>query len=125
MKSLPPWRDLDEQERDLNRASADDIAIKLEHIGARIVPAFDDSPPLTFTSDEVEQLAELEHARWCRTRQDGGWIFGRTRDDEGRRHPDLVPWAQLPHPRREIDRQHVCLIPELLSDVGLKAIRTT
>jgi hypothetical protein len=34
-----------------------------------------------------------------------------------------VPWDELPDDRREIDREHVRAIPELLASVGLKAVR--
>jgi len=117
------WTELDEEERDLNRASVDDIPLKLARTGARIVPDFHTAEPLVFTFDEVERLAELEHERWCGTRREQGWAFGDSRSDDALLHPDLVPWAELADDRREVDREHVRSIPELLAAVGLKAVR--
>jgi hypothetical protein len=120
-----PWSELDEDDRDLSRASADDIPFKLARIDARIAPAFDSPPQLAFSPPEVELLAEVEHERWCATLRARGWSHGDSRDDGARLHPDLVPWPELPDARRDVDREHVRWIPELLSEVGLKAVRVS
>lgn len=123
LSTTAPWAELSDADRELSRASADDVALKLSRIGARIVPSWNAAPPRTFTEDEIERLAELEHARWCRSRLSQGWRPGPTRDDAAKIHPDLVPWDDLPEKRREIDREQVRAIPELLASVGLKAVR--
>jgi RyR domain len=58
--------------------------------------------------DEIVELAELlarnVHDIWARQRLAQGWRYGPRRDDAARRHPDLVPYEQLPESEREYDR---------------------
>jgi hypothetical protein len=117
--ALKPWRELEQSRRALNRASADDVALKLARLGLAITPASPRDARFRLSDDEVEALAELEHDRWRTERQDAGWRHGESRDDAAKIHPDLVPWSALPDDRRRIDRDHVRAIPELLSALGL------
>ena len=52
-----------------------------------------------------------------------GWTLGQVRDEARRRHPSLVPWADLPEPQREKDRQVVRGLPSMLADGGLAIVR--
>jgi hypothetical protein len=120
-----PWEKLSDDARELNRTSIDDIAVKVSSVGGEIV-AVDSAPAgaaLVFTAAETEQLALAEHDRWCRVRARQGWSYGPTRDDVAKVHPDLVPWDRLDEPRRQIDREHVGCIPQLLATVGLTMAR--
>jgi hypothetical protein len=121
--SPPEWESLDESTRTQNRESADEIALKLLRVGCSLAPAWDNAPTASLSSDEIEALAELEHQRWCRSKVAHGWRLGTQRDDANKVHPDLVDWEDLPDDRREVDREHVRAIPELLQGVGLKAVR--
>ena len=122
---LRPWNELDETERELNRSAVDEIPEKLHSIGARVVAAGRTEKGFAFTPEEVEALARVGHDRWCRVRSDHGWIYGATRDDAARQHPDLVSWPKLPEARREIDRDHVRVLPALLRTAGLAIERVT
>ncbi len=115
---LRPWSELSDSERELSRSSADGIAVKLHSIGCRIVPQNMLGAPFRFDDQELEELAEREHERWCAERLAEGWRYGPGKDAGRRQHPDLVPWPDLPEPRRQIDRDHVAAIPELLSGIG-------
>jgi voltage-gated potassium channel Kch len=119
---LSPWPQLTEAQRDLSRSSADHIALKLAKIGCTVTPAPPTSPVLTLTEAEIEQLAQLEHERWCDERLRGGWRQATARDDDAKTHPDIVSWSILPEERRQIDRDHVQAIPELLASVGLRIV---
>ena len=59
-------------------------------------------------SDEILELAELiaenAHDTWASARLRDGWTFGPERDDTERRHPCLVPFAELPERDRNFDR---------------------
>jgi RyR domain len=55
----------------------------------------------------VELLAENAHDIWASERLQDGWTFGPERDDTERRHPCLVPYAQLPDRERDYDRTMV------------------
>jgi hypothetical protein len=103
----------------------DDIAVKVSLIGGEIVTT--DSvftgEPLVFTSAETEKLPSAEHDRWCRVRTRQGSSYGRIHDDVTKLHTDLVPWAELDQPRRQIDRDHAGCIPHLLATVGFTMTR--
>jgi hypothetical protein len=120
---LVPWADLNEGERELSRSSADHIAVKLASIGCTVASAAPTDPIVTFTEPELERLARLEHDRWLEERLRLGWTQGPERNDAAKTHPDVVPWPDLPEDRRQIDRDHVRAIPELLAAVGLRIVR--
>ncbi len=52
----------------------------------------------------TEQLAEQAHETWAERRMREGWQYGSARDDELKRHPDLVPYGELPESEKEYDR---------------------
>jgi hypothetical protein len=43
-----------------------------------------------------ERLAENAHDVWASRRLSEGWTYGPARDDATKKHPDLVPYADLP-----------------------------
>lgn len=120
---LVPWRDLDGDLREANRAQARDIAGKLDAIGCDVVPAGEPADPFAFTDAEVELLARREHQRWSRQRTDAGWSYGDARDDARSLHPSLVPWEQLPPAEQDKDRAAVRAIPVVLARVGQVVVR--
>jgi hypothetical protein len=109
-----PWPDLNEQYRNSNRGQARDIPNKLSLLGYRLVPApgigspsdpaSDEGTPFQFSAEEVERLAEREHARWR---------------GEVQNHPADVPWDQLDEQNRNRDRDAVREIPALVARAGL------
>jgi len=116
--ALLPWSQLSNGLRESNRDQARHIATKLRTIGCSIVPSADwNLPAFTFTGEEVERLAILEHERWCAERRRGGWRLG-PRDHITKRTPYLVPWSELVGEVRELDRQAVRSIPLLLFKAG-------
>jgi ryanodine receptor 2 len=52
--------------------------------------------------DLVERLAENSHDLWAQPRMRDGWTYNPRRDDERKRHPDLVPYAELPESEKEL-----------------------
>lgn len=52
----------------------------------------------------VEALAENVHDTWARGRMDQGWTYGPARDDAAKKHPCLVPYAELPESEKAYDR---------------------
>ena len=52
----------------------------------------------------TEAIAENAHDIWARARMDEGWTYGPVRDDATKRHPDLIPYSQLPDSEKEYDR---------------------
>jgi hypothetical protein len=120
---LCPWEELPEQVQDDNRAQADDMATKLEAIGCVTRPLGDWGDPLVeFGDDELEEMARLEHDRWMAARQKAGWQRG-ARNDAARRHPDMLPWAELSDQVQEIDRAFVRALPQMLARSGFGVYR--
>jgi hypothetical protein len=123
--SMRPWEDLPEEMREATRRQADDIPAKLRRIGCGFVPV----PPgradggIELIPDEVEQMAEMEHARWCAETRLASWTVGKQKDREARITPYLVEWSELPENVREWDRQAVRNIPRLLAEVGFEVYR--
>jgi hypothetical protein len=52
----------------------------------------------------TERLAENTHDIWARQRLAEGWRYGPARDDVAKRHPDLVPYAELAEGEKQYDR---------------------
>ena len=78
---------------------------------------------MTFTKDEIEVMAEMEHARWNIERLFNGWRRGNKRDVSHKISPYLTSWKELPEEIREWDRETVRMIPEFLAKVGLEVRR--
>jgi hypothetical protein len=51
-----------------------------------------------------ERLAENAHDIWAKRRLGEGWTYGPERNDPAKKHPDLVPYAELPDAERQYDR---------------------
>ena len=55
-------------------------------------------------SDLIELLAKNAHDIWAERRMADGWSHGAGRDDEGKTHPELVPYEDLPDSEKQYDR---------------------
>lgn len=124
--ALAPWEALSPGFRTSNRLHADHIDVKLRAIGCRRVAAGKAATGKkveSFTTAEVELMAEMEHARWCAERYFAGWQRGSPKDKLRKISPDLVPWADLPEATREYDRRPVRDIPALLAATGQEVER--
>ncbi|MEM1055280.1 MAG: RyR domain-containing protein [Bacteroidota bacterium] len=53
----------------------------------------------------VEQLAEHVHDVWAKGRLSEGWTYGPRRDDDAKRHPGLMPYAELSEEEKDYDRR--------------------
>ena len=65
--------------------------------------------------DLTELLAQNAHSIWAAERMKEGWTYGPERDDGNKKHPDLIPYSELPGSEKEYDRK--------MSVETLKAIR--
>ncbi len=117
--SLTSWSELHDEFKLSSRRNAADISSVVATLGYNVRPASGQESSLVLTEDEIDVLAERVHERWVDERETGGWRRGAKRDDAERIHPDLVPWDDLPDDRREIDRQLLRKLPEVLEDVDL------
>lgn len=118
-----PWKDLDETYRKANFGQVDHIVTKLRIIGCDVAPAPAAEPEFTFTKEELDTLAELEHGRWNLDRVLDGWRFGETKDEGRKLTPYLVPWHLLDPGIKKYDYDPVLEIPTLLARVNLRIVR--
>ena len=82
----PVWSELDESFKESNRGQARHIAVKLNDIGCQIVPLRDwGAIDFTFTDEEVEKLAEMEHDRWWDEKRADGWSWAKRETTSSRR----------------------------------------
>jgi voltage-gated potassium channel Kch len=117
--ALAEWARLREDFRESNRQQADHMGIKMRAIGCRIVPADAPGEAVTsFSAEEVEMLAQLEHRRWNAERWLGGWQYGKVTDKARRIHNCLVSWEELTEEIKGYDRETVRKLPKWLA--GMK-----
>lgn len=120
-KSMRPWEDLPEDLRRSNLAQAADIGSKLDAIGCAVIPESASAPDFAFTDDEIERLAQMEHRRWMKERQEQGFVYGPVR--QGNQHPDLVDWDDLSETAKDKDRDAIRELPEILRQAGFQILR--
>lgn len=54
--------------------------------------------------DLQEKLAENIHEIWAHQRIQQGWTYGPERNDQKRKHPNIVPYNQLTEEDKDYDR---------------------
>lgn len=123
--ALVPWGELPARLQEANRSQADHIGIKLAAAGYELNPLTDwDADLFSFTSQEVERLAELEHERWVDDYAKAGWTYAAgEKNIKARTHPSLVLWSELSEEEKEKDRDVVRLLPVFLARSGFQIRR--
>jgi hypothetical protein len=125
-----PWDALDGSEKgrrlqESSRESARDVVRKLRNIGYDVksrsgTPGVSELP---LSQEELEILAEMEHARFVVERLADGWRYGEKKDSENKISPSLVPWTQLDDTNRGWDRSIIQKHLRLLSECGLEIVK--
>lgn len=123
--SLRIWEHLPEHLKESNRQQTDHFLEKLNEIGYAVREKTGKQiiKPIELNDDEVEYLAEIEHARWNVERFLSGWTFGEHKDVEKKITPYLISWKELPEEIKELDRKPVRRIPEILTQAGFEIYR--
>lgn len=108
------WAKLDSFTRYSNISAADYHEVRCAMLAAQELPG--SGAPLP--ADCLEQLAELEHIRWCRYHFLNNWqpgqpANGKAKDPALRLHTDLVPYAALSEPDKEKDRENIRILMAL------------
>lgn len=116
------WAGLSSSYRDANRHQADHLWAKLAITDCLAVPE-DLVESFAFAPVEVERLAMIEHGRWAADRYLDGWTYAPERDNARKHHPQLIPYAALSGPMKDLDRFAVRLAPRLLARSGLGLVR--
>jgi hypothetical protein len=124
LPAIRPWESLAETYRQANRSNADHIPVKLRAVGRVAAAAGGASDPAdAFTTDEVEIMARMEHARWNADRWLDGWRYGPKRLNPEKIHDNLVPWEALTAAVQEYDRTSVRKIAAMLAQAGKAIVR--
>lgn len=119
--AMKPWNELTPDLRESTLEQVDHMYYKIHQANCRIANRKDwDEKLFEFSEKQVEDLAELEHKRWCEDRRKKGWIYSEKTDKPRRRSEWMVPYANLPQNMKEYDRDPVRRIPEYLEIVDLK-----
>lgn len=123
--AMRSWEQLSDVLRESNRRQADHIGAKLDAVDCGIGPMLDwNAPAVTFTRDEVERMARLEHARWVEERLADGWRFDPgAKNEERKTSPYLVEWEVLADAVRDFDRNTVRELPAFLARAGFTVYR--
>jgi hypothetical protein len=125
-RALVPWEDLPEDLRESNRRQVDRVGVELAAAGYAIRPLTDwDAGRYQFTPDEIERMAQLEHAQWMAELEREGWTHHPARKDAARKtHPDLVAWEALTEEARAKTRRAVEALPALLARAGFQVYQS-
>ena len=113
-----PWDGLPETYRRSNRASAERFSTNLGVLG-RQVAAAGTEPEVLLSFEELETLARMEHERWMSERALDGWVHGSIRDNVRKFHPDMIPYERLSEDIKQLDRDKVNEMIELVRREGL------
>lgn len=121
--SLVRWVDLPEVQKESSRAQAAHIGVKLAAVGCELAPLTDwEADTFTFSDEEVELLARMEHDRWVEEREGAGWTLG-LKDTEKQSTPFLVPWEGLDRQAKDLDRLFIRGLPRFLAKAGFQIVR--
>lgn len=116
--SLRPYKDLPEDEKEQNRDNVQDIPRKLAGLGYKVVSTGSNNSPVSFSGNELEKLAELEHERWMNSKLQAGWTYAPATDKDKKLHQCLLPWSELSEDEKNEDRVMIGGIPEILAKAG-------
>lgn len=120
----PRFADLPDSLKYSNLRQARSIADKLELMGCVMQEKGSPGEVIPeIPEDIVEALAEFEHREWVKERTLSGWVYGDIKDTEKKISPYMVPYEELSEEIRELDRDTIRNIPELLDMIGMAVYR--
>ena len=70
-----------------------------------------------------EAIAENAHEVWAVGRIREGWTYGPERDDKLKKHPDLIPYSELPDGEKQYDRETAMNTIKLLVKLGYDLVK--
>ena len=80
--------------------------------------------PVVLQPYQLELLARMEHDRWWADRVLDGWALNSVRNNPLKYHPDLVPYEELTEPKKQLDRDSVMQMIEILDREGYVIARS-
>lgn len=115
---LIPYEDLPEWAKESSRVNVRFIPQKLAAAGYIMIPARSNQPALEFPGPDLEKLAQLEHELWMAAKTAAGFAPGKPTPEKPKRNEYLVDWGNLSEDIKEIDRNLVRGIPQILARAG-------
>jgi hypothetical protein len=115
---LVDYSQLSELYKDSNRRLVRTIPRKLARAGYIMIPVEGTPLPAVPTEEEVEKMARCEHELWMQERTTEGYRPGAVTSEKDLTHEHIKPWDELSEDIKEIDRDLVRGIPELLRRAG-------
>jgi len=70
----------------------------------------------------TERLSENAHDAWAQRKIADGWTYGPALDAGGKKHPDLVPYHQLPEEKKAYDRDTAMGTLRLILALGYRIV---
>lgn len=70
-----------------------------------------------------EAIAENAHEVWAAGRIREGWTYGPERDDKLKKHPDLIPYSDLPDSEKQYDRETAMNTIKLVMKLGYDLVK--
>jgi hypothetical protein len=99
------WADLPARYRDSTRIQVQSVEFKLACLGFTTADAIANPKRLRESVEcQMEALAEAEHKRWITEKRLLGWTYAEQRNEVSKKHPCMVPYAQLAEQDKEKDR---------------------
>ena len=122
-----PYADLADADKEDNRAAARRMGevLAVASLGLTndpVLPSPPDAMLKAMMEAAMERMAEAEHDGWMAQRARTGWSWGPARDDAGKRHPAMVPYAQLSERDREKDRSNIRHYPDFAARAGYRIV---
>lgn len=118
--AYPHFSDLPDELKYSNLRQARGIAKKLDLMGWEMRSLGSEGEVILEIPDEiVETLAHFEHEEWMQERLGFGWTFGEVKDEAHKISPYLVPYEELSEETKELDRDTIRNIPDLLGMIGM------
>lgn len=79
-----------------------------------------DGVDLGNVSSDIEFISQNIHETWAKQRELQGWSFGPVYDLNGKKHPCIIPYDELPESEKDIDRATVTQTIKTLLWLGYK-----
>jgi len=126
-ESLKAWDELPDYLKESSRQQGDDYANKLRSVGLwfrKIRPGKSPSPlDSEVLENRIEILSKREHDRFVAERRRAGWMAAantarESRDNYRMLHNYLFPWAKLDETTKDLDRNPMRSIPDILAKIG-------
>jgi hypothetical protein len=120
-KSLIEWKFLDPNLKHSNEHQAILLEHMLNKVHLSISPK---SIQARAKKKEItplpEELAQIEHGRWCAERLTGGWRYAPKKDISRKLSPYLVPWNNLSVDQQAMNQKTVNTFPDILDLAGFE-----